>query len=692
MNRAKRIALTVNVSMLGLLGVALLIEGVWFAWQGGPIGGVLMVLATGGLLTGCAVWLLFFSPEPTDADEPSVEPRASSIPATPVDNPTPLRVNTRHQRLTGEATLQLADPDEVRAALLGIGMSRINGATWQEATADQRWANLSVFLHCERDKLDAGSSDDIDGLYFTPEEAEAAVSASPQLANYYTWKVFVSHSALQYISDDRRALTHLVRAIKKELLALPPNECPGTPVTLKGWSCDDKRAWLDAIGKNIVLFEDENALDGPMFIATEQTGGFRTDTGAGLFDCTGAVIIPPIFEEVNYFYGDLAAARLNGRWGFIDRNAQWQIEPKYLELGALSFYNSEGDWAHVRTEQGWGAIDRQGREIIKPAWDSLESGPDKCFRVTREGKCAYINAAGVCVAGFQAEPYWLDESNSLPAEALVLHHPDSWVDLFALADRDAHRLTGFDFIWLSRPSEGLIVAEVKQEDGSTPCGFLDFTGAWVIPPRYANAYPFSEGLAQIKTDAGRWGYINRQGEQVIACQFEDAYPFREGLAAVQAGKHPDLNYGFIDASGIWVIQPQFEDAGVFSQGLAAVKLDGLWGYIGREGDWAIGPAFNRVWPFSEAGHACVCAPVGNDEWFGMIDRTGQWLLPPRYNGIRDSRQIACGNTGLQWVAAARDTQKHWGGVILSGNDAERQVVVPFECYSGDEVFRVLEFP
>jgi hypothetical protein len=121
----------------------------------------------------------------------------------------------------------------------------------------------------------------------------------------------------------------------------------------------------------------------------------------------------------------------------------------------------------------------------------------------------------------------------------------------------------------------------------------------------------------------------------------------------------------------------------------AVKLDGLWGYIGRDGNWAIATAFNRVWPFSEAGHACVCAPVGNDEWFGMIDRSGQWLLPPRYSGVSDIRLIACGSAGLQWVAAARDAQERWGGVTLSIRDADRQVLVPFECHSGDEVFRVL---
>lgn len=684
MSKIKRFFWKGFLSFLGLLGVALLVAGIWFAFQSGPVSGVLMVVSAGGMLAGCAWWLLFLAPPQVEPRHvATVAPSTASNPSAPA--PEPIQIVTRHQRSTEHE--QLATPEELRSALCGIGLMRIAGSSWLEAVSDERWANFCVYLHCERDKLDS-SPDDVDGLYLTREEAEAAVAASPQLANYYTWKVFVATVRFESVIEDRKALPRLVSAIKRELLALP--DCPGTLVELKSWQVG-RKAWLDVSGKNIVLFEDENALGGPMYEMREQTGGFRIASGAGLFDYTGAVIVPPHYEEVDYFYGDLAAAKLNGRWGFIDRSAHWKIEPQYLELGALSFYRGDGDSAYVRTEQGWGVIDRQGREVVTPAWDSLESGPDKSFRVTRDGQCGYINAGGVCVAGFQVEPYWLHESNSLPADSLILRHPDSWVDLFALADRDGRRLTGFDFIRLSRPSEGLIVAEVKQEDGSTRSGFIDFTGAWVIPPRFDMAFPFSEGLAEVRAADHQWGYINHQGEVVIACQFEDAYPFHEGLAAVQTGKYPDRHYGFIDTGGSWVIQPQFDEVGnVFSQGLAAVKLDGLWGYIGRDGNWAIAPAFCRVWPFSEVGHACVSAPVGNDEWFGMIDRTGQWLMPPRYNGIRDARHLECGSAGLQWIAAALDASDRWGGVMLSTCDTDRKIVVPFECYSSDEVYRVLE--
>lgn len=349
------------ISVLGLIGVALILAGGWFAWQGGDVGGVLMVMAAGSMLAGCAWWLLFLAPppQPTIAHKPVVESAPSSGSETPAENSAPIRVITRYQRLTNDTPHPLATPDELRAALVGIGIRRITGATWQEATADERWANFSVFLHCERDKL-GESSDDVDGLYFTREEAEAAVSASPQAANSYTWKVFVSASALQYASDDRKVLPHLVRAIKKELFALPAGECPGTLVELKSWQAG-RKAWLDSSEQHVVLFEDENVIGPILRVSTELgTGVFETASGMGLFDESGTIVVPPRYEDIEPFESGLAAAKLNGLWGFLDHHDHWQIEPRFVEVrGFINDVHSK-----ARTENGWGLIDRQGTWVV----------------------------------------------------------------------------------------------------------------------------------------------------------------------------------------------------------------------------------------------------------------------------------------------------------------------------------------
>lgn len=66
-------------------------------------------------------------------------------------------------------------------------------------------------------------------------------------------------------------------------------------------------------------------------------------------------------------------------------------------------------------------------------------------------------------------------------------------------------------------------------------------------PQYQNAGSFSEGLAPVQANNGRWGYVN--------------------------------------ANKNWVISPRFEDAKEFKGGQAAVKMNGKWGYINKNGDW-----------------------------------------------------------------------------------------------------------
>jgi len=374
MPHAYRIGRTLFLLLLGLLGGGLVLAGLWFAWQGVPIKVIWMPLGAGGILAGGAWWLLFHEPPPVPvAAKPNVDPPAPVQPAPELD-PGPIRIPRRYQRFTDDRGPRLVSADALRAALVGIGRKRLAGASWQEAAEDAQWADCAVFLHCERDKL-GSSADDVDGLYLTRAEAEAAASSSPQANNSYVWKVFVAAVALRDVVHDRKALPHLARAIKIELAALPPGELPGTAVNLRS-IFRDQNAWLDASGQRVVLFEDESGvLDGRMFSDEPETGAFKTDTGVGLFDAAGIVLLPPTFEDIEPIREGLAAAKRQGLWGFVDRTGRWCIEPSFAEV--RHFF--EDDYTCARGSGGWGIIDRQGQwkvpdryaEIGKIQWIRL---------------------------------------------------------------------------------------------------------------------------------------------------------------------------------------------------------------------------------------------------------------------------------------------------------------------------------
>jgi hypothetical protein len=228
-------------------------------------------------------------------------------------------------------------------------------------------------------------------------------------------------------------------------------------------------------------------------------------------------------------------------------------------------------------------------------------------------------------------------------------------------------------------------------------GYVDKTGKMILPAQYAEAAPFSEGLAAVRLQAfGLWGYIDRSGKTIIEPQFADASPFSEGLAAIRV----DVNgaWGFTDTAGALAMAPRFADASQFSEGLARVRVgqesgyvdtkgewvirlsqleavsefsgglaqvfdrnSSVYGYIDAKGDVAIVPVYADAWGFSE-DLAAVRLPTGPN-LFGYIDKHGKWIIQPRFAGARPFSE------GLAAVQSSSDGM--WGYVDATGAEAIR---------------------
>ena len=50
-------------------------------------------------------------------------------------------------------------------------------------------------------------------------------------------------------------------------------------------------------------------------------------------------------------------------------------------------------------------------------------------------------------------------------------------------------------------------------------GYIDRNGNVVIPIEYPVAHPFSEGLASLRDEDGKWWVINEEGEVVLSCDW-----------------------------------------------------------------------------------------------------------------------------------------------------------------------------
>ena len=98
----------------------------------------------------------------------------------------------------------------------------------------------------------------------------------------------------------------------------------------------------------------------------------------GFIDKTGKVVIPPQFDIVLCFSEGLAPIGMGGKWGFIDQTGKIVIPPQF---DAVRWF-SEG-LAAIEMGGKWGFIDKKGRTIqwaasgassTRPAMDRLSLG------------------------------------------------------------------------------------------------------------------------------------------------------------------------------------------------------------------------------------------------------------------------------------------------------------------------------
>lgn len=178
------------------------------------------------------------------------------------------------------------------------------------------------------------------------------------------------------------------------------------------------------------------------------------------------------------------------------------------------------------------------------------------------------------------------------------------------------------FIFADRFSEGMALISF---DGSA-FGFIDQQGRLAIPAQYAFATPFDGGLSVAAAPAGEEGapprvvYIDRRGENVFgSVSFAFGLPFSEGLAAV---KFDDGKFGYIDREGNVAVGSQFDYALPFSEGLAPVLMGELVGYTNRSGEMVIPAQYTQGGDF-RGGLAPVTVGGGS----GYVDRNGELVIP-----------------------------------------------------------------
>ena len=173
------------------------------------------------------------------------------------------------------------------------------------------------------------------------------------------------------------------------------------------------------------------------------------------------------------------------------------------------------------------------------------------------------------------------------------------------------------------------------DDHTGTWGYTDAYGVFVVPPRWAQAMPFQDGLAWVRRDQV-WELVDPLGATLIDTRagLVGVQGFSDGLAWVTRGE----GWFAIDAEGRIAVPGGFEDVRAFQDGVAPVRCGG-WGAVDTSGRFVVPARYGGfvtaladgryVDGFTDEGLAIVEL----DGRRGVVDRAGRSILPLRFSGL-----------------------------------------------------------
>ncbi|WP_339611586.1 SEL1-like repeat protein [uncultured Planktosalinus sp.] len=353
----------------------------------------------------------------------------------------------------------------------------------------------------------------------------------------------------------------------------------------------------------------------------------------GFKDAAGEVVVPPVYQVVGEFSEGLAPVgnpdeRGTMRWGFVDVQGDTIVDFQYYFAGKFS----EG-LARVRGKNyEFGYINPDGKVIIDFQYQEAGDFKNGLAAVGNGGhlekgqmvniKWGYVNPENRLMIPHQFDAAYQFGDKNLA----VVKKGKNW----GMIDRNGATVIPFKYDpFFERANNTIIVSKNGKK------GAYDFSGKSLVPVKYYEMHPYSDGLAAVKDKEkfGEWGFVDRRGKLVIKPTYKEVHPFSEGVAAVRSV----VGWNFIDREGNPLFSKTFYMIGSFSEGLAPVMFNNnshkTWHFIDKTGAPQLEiNGYISVEPFQN-GLARVGKNVGNrDIRYGFIDRSGSEVIPPVYTG------------------------------------------------------------
>ncbi len=268
-----------------------------------------------------------------------------------------------------------------------------------------------------------------------------------------------------------------------------------------------------------------------------------TLTFLSFFGCT-----PEIWEKIE---GYIPYANLEIRYGFVNENGEWVIEPVYQS--GRDFSNG---FAFVHNK-GKGFYINERNEILgKVNFDSGEDfGPFGAL-VFEAGYAGYITSGGAYII----KPKFVRAYPIVNGFALVNEYGGSEYSYINLNSLET--IINFSYIGdinLNFTSGDSSLLPYFCEEGKW--GFINEVGELKLPCEYDAVRNFSEGKAGVaKTqNSGEllWTYIDTTGKTTGSYDYSSVYDYKYGLTSVMKMKNNTETYLLLDDKGYKVSNKEY---------------------------------------------------------------------------------------------------------------------------------------
>lgn len=312
----------------------------------------------------------------------------------------------------------------------------------------------------------------------------------------------------------------------------------------------------------------------------------------------------------------------NGKWGYVDENEKWVIEPKFIVADEF-----ERGVARVQLDWLWGFLKDDGTWLFEPVLHDAEPFYDEIAKVRKGFFYGFINRNGEWF--IEPKLLWVFKCENDPV--IIVKNLEG---KYAYISNKGKMITDFNCDNLGSYGEPIMSDDRILACKDEKYGFLDMEGNWIVPPVYAKAWDYSEERAFVSGEnVSNYVYymdmIDLSGE-VIKKSVHPVSHFKNGMAIVEMpigeGENKSYKSGVMDREGNWIVPPRYDKVEKFKDGYAIVWDNDREGVIDEKGNDIIPLEYKTI-------SACEDYFKITDEKnkVGLANREGKIIISPKYS-------------------------------------------------------------